>query len=351
MGELFERVTNAVVEEVTDPRLRRVLRQAAVPGLLTVLAERLSPTDLQTLLLEVFRRRADAVTPGRLLEQYERNRFATPSELDPVDLARLDVLIHERLAEYGFAGVELSPVSPLGTNSAIATVDQNKVLTTVRNTEVVADATNVLALECAVRRRRLLRADARSRQSVRLGATHRVVRAQAFAGPDMVPHFKLMALCTAGRDEGSFHFETAVLADQIRLHLDVMDRARELGYQASAVHVTVTDLTAGRHRAALRAHVLDRLAKAHPGITFDFDDERTSGRGYYTGACFGIRATTPAGDDLTIADGGFTAWTADLLSNAKERLLISGMGIELLCGRFPQHAERPAERQAERTDP
>lgn len=346
MGE-HERVTNTVMEEVPDPRLRRVLRQADAPGLLTALAERLSPTDLQTLLLEVFRRRADAVTPGRLLEQYERNRFTAPSALDPIGLARLDVLIHERLAEYGFTGVELSPVSPLGTNSAIATVDQNKVLTTVRNTEVVADATNVLALECAVRRRRLLRADPRSHQWVRLGATHRVTRAQVFTASAMTPHFKLMALCTAGRDEGSFRFETAALADQIHLYLDVMDRVREIGYRPSAPHITVTDLTAGRHRAALRAHVLERLTGAHPGITFDFDDERTNGRGYYTGACFEIRATTPAGNDLSIGDGGFTTWTADLLSNAKERLLISGMGIELLCGRFRHHVQR----QAVRTDP
>jgi hypothetical protein len=342
MGELSDLVSDAAAEEVSDPRLGRVLREAGVPGLLTALAEGLSPTDLQTLLLAVFRRRAATVTPGRLLERYEHNRFAAPSTLDPVDLARLDVLIHELAAEHGFAGVELSPVSPLGTNSAIATVDQNKVVTTVRNSEVVADATNVLALECAVRRRRLLREDHRSRQQVRLASTHRVVRAQVFPGAGMVPHFKLMALCTAGRDEGSFNFETAALTEQICLHLDVLDQARELGHQALTIRVTVTDLTAGRHRAALRAQVLQHLRRTHPGITFSFDDERTTGRGYYTGACFQIRATTRSGDDLNIADGGFTTWTADLVSNAKERLLVSGLGIERLCGRFRRDAEQAA---------
>lgn len=328
---------NQPVGEAPDPRLGRVLREGATPGLLSALAERLSPADLQTLLLAVYRRRAAAVTPGLLLRQYERNRFTTPSALDPGDLARLDVLVHERLTRHGFAALALSPVCPLGTNSAVATVDQNKVLTTVRNTEVVADATNVLALECAVRRRELLRADARSRQRVRLGATHRVLRAQAFADPDMASHFKLLALCTAGRDEGSFGFETAVLIEQISAHLDVLRSARELGYQASAVRVTVTDLTGGRHRPALRERVLASLTRGHPGTTFDLDDERTAGRGYYAGACFEIRATTPAGDDLNLADGGFTSWSADLLSNAKERLLISGLGIERLCERFREH--------------
>ena len=37
-------------------------------------------------------------------------------------------------------------------------------------------------------------------------------------------------------------------------------------------------------------------------------------------------------DELFIADGGFTDWTAKLLNDAKERLLISGIGSERLIG-------------------
>jgi hypothetical protein len=55
-------------------RLDRVLRTAGTPDLLSVLTDRLTPTDLQTLLLEVYRRRVGAVTPSRLLAQYESNR-------------------------------------------------------------------------------------------------------------------------------------------------------------------------------------------------------------------------------------------------------------------------------------
>ncbi len=72
--------------------------------------------------------------------------------------------------------------------------------------------------------------------------------------------------------------------------------------------------------------------RIHPGTAFAFDDDRESG--YYSGACFEIRATTGSGDDLSVGDGGFTTWSADLLSNAKERLLISGLGLERLCERF-----------------
>ncbi|MBB2915597.1 hypothetical protein FHS43_006920 [Streptosporangium becharense] len=323
--------------EAHDPWLGRVLREGATPRLLTALAERLSPTDLQTLLLEVYRRRAAAVTPGRLLRAYEDNRFTAPSPLDAGELTRLNALVHDRLARHAFTALALSPLCPLGTNSAVATVDQNKVVTTVRNTEAVADATNVLALECAVRRRQLLRADPRSRARVRLAATHRVVRAQVFAGPGMTAHFALLGLCTAGRAESSFIFETAALTEQIGVHLDILDSARTLGYRVRSVRVSVTDLTAGRHRRTLRESVLDPLTQAYPATAFVFDDERGAGRGYYSGACFEIRATTPAGDDLNLGDGGFTTWSADLLSDARERLLISGLGLERLCERFRGH--------------
>ncbi|WP_217370774.1 hypothetical protein [Nonomuraea antri] len=301
---------------------------------MSALAERLSPADLQTLLLEVYRRRAAAVTPSGLLRAYERNRFTRPSALDPGELARLTAFMYGRLARHGFAGVELSPVCPLGTSSAVATVAQDKVVTTVRNTEVVSDATNVLALECAVRRRELLRDDPRARRRVRLASIHRVVRAQKFAGPGMSAHFALLALATAGRDEGSFSFETGTLAEQIRVHLDLLESVGELGYRIAAIRVLVTDLTGGRHREVLREQVLDRLASAHPRIGFAFDDGRESGRGYYRGACFEIRAVTPEGDEFNLGDGGFTGWSAELLGNAKERLLISGLGLERLCERF-----------------
>src|SRR5258708_809690 len=155
--------------------LERILREAGVPELIDVLVERLAPTDLQSLLLESYRRRVVAVKPSQLLERYERDRFVRPSHVAPLTMADFDRLVWSLLPD-AYTPVELSPVCPLGTNAAVATVDQNNVVTTIRNTEVVADATNVLALECASRRRRLLRADPRNRERVRLCTSHRVVR-------------------------------------------------------------------------------------------------------------------------------------------------------------------------------
>jgi hypothetical protein len=37
-----------------------------------------------------------------------------------------------------------------------------------------------------------------------------------------------------------------------------------------------------------------------------------------------------AGKEIEIADGGLVTWTQQLLDNRKERLFISGLGIEYL---------------------
>ena len=319
---------------MNDPLRERILREAGAPELIDVLAERLAPTDLQSLLLEVYRRRAASIQPGQLLERYEQDRFVRPSAIAPGMLTQVDRLVWSLLPD-AYVAVELSPVCPLGANSSIATVDQNNVVTTIRNTEVVADVTNVLALECASRRRLLLRHNPRSRERVRLCASHRVVRAQAYrAAPGMFPHFRLLGLCTAGRDEGSFRFEAASLIEQIAFYVRLLHAVSQPGYETSGVRVALTDLEGGRRERALIEQVLKPLMTSYPAVLYELDPNRETGRGYYTGACFHIYATNMAGTEFELIDGGFTTWTRQLLSNNKERLLISGLGIERLCSQF-----------------
>src|SRR5258708_33647767 len=82
-----------------NPLLERIQREAGIPNLLDVLVERLTPTDLQSLLLEVYRRRAAGIQPGQLLERYEHDRFARPSDLAPHVLAQFDSLAWSLLPE------------------------------------------------------------------------------------------------------------------------------------------------------------------------------------------------------------------------------------------------------------
>ena len=130
----------------------RIERLVGVPGLASILAQRLAPTDLQSLLLEVARIRSSRLRPADVLRAYESNRFVRPASADPVALARWEAVAFSVLPPQ-FEAVALSPLCPLGASSVVASVAQDWSVATVRNTEVVSDSTNVLALECAMRRR------------------------------------------------------------------------------------------------------------------------------------------------------------------------------------------------------
>jgi hypothetical protein len=311
--------------------LTRILQEAGVPELLEVLAERLSPTDLQSLLLEVYRRRAQRVTPAGLMRRYEHNRFVQPAEVRPQQMLAFEQLAYSLLPA-GFETIELSPVCPLGASSALSTVDQNWVVTTVRNTEVCADSTSVLALECARRRRETYRQQVRPLKETRLCASQRVLRAQVFEGAASFAHFRLLSLCTADRDRGAYRFEVEALVEQLRFYIKLIESAQTQGYELESVRVTLTAFNLAMFEA-LESGVLLPLAAEFPDVAFGFDQAREAGRGYYVGAGLQVHAQDLAGTEYFLVDGGFTDWTQRLLSNRKERLLTSGMGSErfLFC--------------------
>ncbi len=176
---------------VTDVRaaaLQRVLRALGEGVTLEGLAGKLSPADLTTLLLEVARRRSSVVSPADLLSRYREDAFVEPAAPEGRAMVRLAHLLVDSLPE-DVDVVGLSPVAPLGASSALAAVHQDKMVSTVRNTEVVSDPTNVLALEAAVRRSALLRGDPRSATQMRLAAVHRVLRGQRFGTAGYQQHF------------------------------------------------------------------------------------------------------------------------------------------------------------------
>jgi hypothetical protein len=316
----------------SDKIIERISRETGIDRLVEVLSTQLSPTDLQSLLIEVYRRRAEALTPRDLLDQYRHNRFVQPAQASPIAQLDFDRLAYTLLPP-GFEAIALSPVAPLGACSVVSSVSQNVVVPTIRNTEVCSDATNVLALECARRRQQILRSDPRATDRVKLGTSHRQLRAQKFEGPASFQHFSIFTLCTAGRDEGSFKFETQVLLEQLDFYVRLLDKAGELGYTIADVRVSVTALDEQRIDT-LQVNVIDPLAAKHPNVKVDFDQDRQSGRGYYVDTCFRIDAKSPDRLDLLLVDGGFTTWTQQLLSNRKERLMTSGLGSERLCACF-----------------
>ncbi len=314
-----------------DKMRDRIEREAELPGLVSLLAERLTATDLQSLLLEVYRLRAKQRGPAEVLADYERNRFVRPSSASARRLLEWETIACSQLPP-SFELLALSPVSPLGTCSAVAAISQDWAVSTARNTEVVSDSTNVLALECALRRRALLRQDPRSREPVHLASSHRLLRAQRYEDPGLLPHFSLFALCSAGKDQGNLGFELSALT----LHAGFYLRAlRAFLGQAVGLRLSATDFAPSPRYALVESHFLSPIREEFPDVPSTIDEERQSGRGYYSDLCFHIDVLAPSGRPIQLLDGGSVDWTQKLLSNAKERLVTSGVGSERVCSSFP----------------
>ena len=300
----------------SDPgaQLARVLRALGAESDLPVRLAELHGADLRALMLEVVSRRAAARTPADILRRYELSEQSHASPVAPA-LRKLEAGALALLPA-AFTEVTLPPHAPLGVSSVLGRFSQDRVLSTLADTEVMSDSTNMLALECA-RRRRVKRG---VEQQVRLAASHRLLRPREGA------HFGLLALVSAGRDRGSFQCELDALAEHISWHLRVIaEYAPRL-----ALTVRLTDLSGGPRRAALEHDLLERLAPASPAVSWRMDDERQAGRAYYAQACFAIDADHAGREPVNLVDGGLTDWTARMLSDRKERLLISGLGSERL---------------------
>jgi len=295
-----------------DEILRRIERELGIPDLAERLGTRIQQADLHSLLLAVFHRRASERTPAALLADYGSNRFVRPSPTDPRALARFDAAAFA-LLPHEFEPIELSPVAPLGTSSVLATVHQDKALSSIRSVEVLSDATNVLALECASRRRR-------SPEPVHLAASHRHLRTSLYKDPLSFAHFRLFALCSAGRDSRDQPFHPGALDLHLRFYAELL---RDFMGPDLEVRIALTDLASETPREA--------WMKSYPHAELVSDPARTSGRGYYTDVCFKIHARAAGGEWLELGDGGAVDWTRKLLSNAKERLVISGISGERAC--------------------
>lgn len=78
--------------------MARVAREHGEAGLLQPLAGQMSGSDLTTVLLEVFQRRAAALSPAQVLAQYERDRFVRPSAIEPQRMTELELLAYEAVS-------------------------------------------------------------------------------------------------------------------------------------------------------------------------------------------------------------------------------------------------------------
>ena len=372
---------SVIVGFMSSKIVARIAAEAGLPQLLPLLSEGLGLSDLQSLLMNVYQARTKGLREPDLLRKAERG-LVTPSKIDARllnDFERTAFEVANR-----FEAIELSPVCPLGLNHRLGEIDQNNVLTTIRNTEVLGDPTPAMALECARRRRNPA---VRTAGDIRLCSSHRAVRLQPFDLPGYVPHFRLFALVSAGRDRGSHSFECDHLGQHVRCYLELFRALNHGGFSLASPLVEISDTSAtevllGRAgvtlqelRQSIRAHrlgeserflaargvdlpdsvqdpatelgdvdvhrltmakaaVFDVLRHEFPEAEFRFNLARLEGLGYYRGLCLRISPMAPDGNRYPVTDGGFTDWTARLLEDRKERFLATGIGTEFVCLRY-----------------
>jgi hypothetical protein len=347
-----------------DPVIGRLRRRGAGEAIDAL--ERMPESDRRSLLLHLTRRRSAGRTPAALLHDRMRDRTVQPAGVDVHALH--DAEGHAiAAAASGFELLALSPVAPGGVNTVLAGIDQNRSLATVRGTEVLADPTTGLAIEAAVRRRG-------GEVAPSLGALSRVLRMQRFQ-PPWHQHFALFSLVSAGRSEPAHRFAVRALGAHLTVYLDAIACIRASGRAIGAVTVEVTDTVwlgracrAGGHdlrrlaeraraadaegegvlaaagipvprftedpgdaplSAAIAEGVLGPLRERHPDVSLGFRPGRLAAAGYYAGVMLSIDVELD-GQRLSVADGGTVDWTQRLLSDRRERLLVSGIGLERL---------------------
>jgi hypothetical protein len=286
------------------------------PALLAQLDREMPATELWSLLLSVMERRAATRTAAGLMQQWQSDRFVEPAYIDQRTALELDRHLFAAAAD--FEALELSPLAPLGSCSVVAPTSQNRVVSTVRGTEVLADPTNVLALESAQRLRK------RPTAVVKLATSHRCVRAQALPKrPGFAAHFRLFCLTTAGHETKDQALTVEALIEQIRTHLQALDLLEQHGYAFPGRVVTLLSSPERRPLADRVAGALSQIDIKHAELT----------KPYYDGLRFMINVTGMEGE-IPLVDGGAFDWVAKLAANRKLVFVSSAIGSQLVAYLF-----------------
>jgi RimJ/RimL family protein N-acetyltransferase len=277
----------------------------------------LAGSELHSVLLEVMQRRARTRSPTDVLAQYRRDPYCSPAAVDLRESLAVDN--HLLTAAREFEAVELSPVAPLGACSTLAITDQNRVLSALRMTELVADPTNVLALECALRMR------ACHWRPVHLVTSQRVVRSQPVPKePGCSQHFRIFVLASGGRESKDHVFTVDTVVRHVRTMLGALERLERYGYCFGRRRVDVL-ATPNRKETA------DRIAESLGGLA----TRKTLEHAYYSGGLrYQIWVNAPDGSELPLVDGGVFDWLTKLVSNRRAVYVATGTGAQLIALRF-----------------
>lgn len=296
-----------------------IISRQGIQEIVDVLSNDLSGSALNSVLLDVFNKRVQQETAASLLHKYERNKLVRPYDVDLIKFKEDELSCYKILAANGFEPLELSPVAQMGTSSVVATVDQKKVLTALRNTEVQADPTNAIALHYALQKKK-----GTIQQTCNYSNISRIIRTQAFSNPHFTPHFTILCQVSCGRDTGSFRFEKTALLK----HLTVARHICKAVFGIRQFYFELIPCKGYDAQCPLITACLSYIRDKDPELLVSVV-EPDQDNNYYYG--FRIKMKIVLNEvNYEIGDGGLLDWTRQLLANSKERMMTMGIGFQVL---------------------
>lgn len=297
----------------------RILREIGDPELLCKLLA-LPKSDLNSLLLELFRGLAGKITPDDVLKAYQKNRFSVPSEAEPSTFYSLEAELTDAAKRAGIKTVLLSPSAPFGSCSSFGCVSQNNIVSAVRGTETLSDPTNMLAIIIADK----LRNDTESnRTPLHYAATARAVRAQAFSCKGFYSHFGVFCIVSSGKDSGSYICEKELLTRQLTYYKELF-----LNKYDATISIVLRKRSGYADGTGFFTRIADVIEAVLPDVPVSLETAQEENR-YYKGVNFKIYMEKN-GDKFELGDGGYVDWISQMTGNKKERCLISGIGLDRL---------------------
>lgn len=291
------------------------------PAAVEALAHGLPGSALSSLLMTVFEARATARRPADVMQQWQRDRFVKPSPIDQRASMTLQLQLLELAAE--FEAIELSPLAPLAACTSVTGTSQQRIVSSLRSTEVVSDPSNVLALECA----RRLRDDAS--RIVRLATAQRCVRAQPVPGrPGLAAHFGIFCLGSAGLEREDHGFTVDELVVHLAFYLRAWDAMKSRGF---ALGGRTVRLMASADRERLADRIEQRLHEFDASVQVERSVLSST---YYAGLRFMIDAHDSASGRIPLIDGGAFDWLHPLSANRKMVFIASALGTQLALHLF-----------------
>lgn len=209
-----------------------------------------------------------------------------------------------------FVGVTLSQLTSLGSGIHLGGLGQNRVVTTMRGTEVLADPKHGLALEASRRRRN---GHSRVHLATHARCTH------AWDHSEESSHELRFALVSSAPDGGGLSTE----ADLLDLHLDYWREIMGTVVPRGRIELTVWDST-------LAGLIEARGTRDGVIVVEGTSDERRPWRNPYTTAAFRFVVDGDGDEPHEVGDGGFVTWTQALTRNRKDRCLVSGVSVDAI---------------------